>query len=138
MRLTDSNRKFNDLKSGIDKLEHQIELLKGNNIFRINISDIQFAKIEFGTVWVYFEKNYKAVYSGTLNDLNSLLPSFLFFRTTRNSILRRDIILSISPSTYGKIDLKLKETIVGEDNITVSRPKASQFRKWYYSNSNTK
>ncbi len=134
IHLADSTKKFDELKSEIGKSEQQIELLKNNNIYRINVNDIQLARIEYGIVWVYFETDNKGVYQGKLNNLKMLLPDFLFFQATRNTVLRKDIIVSISSATYGKIDVKLNEKLLADNTLTVSRPKASQFRKWYNSN----
>ena len=133
--LNDSTSQLNALKHEIDKSAQHIELLKGNDVYKINTDDVKYAKIEYDTVWVYFETDSKAIFQGTLNGLIELLPSYLFFRVTRNVILHKDVIIAIASSTYGKIDLKLKEDIFGKTTLTVSRPKASSFRKWYYSTS---
>ncbi|MEM9363898.1 MAG: LytTR family DNA-binding domain-containing protein [Bacteroidota bacterium] len=132
--LTDSNKKIDELKSEIEQSGLQIELLKGSDLYRIDIKTIQLATIEHGIVWVYFEETNKAVYQGTLNNLKAKLPEILFYQVTRSTILRKDTILAISSSTYGKIDIKLRTKLFDNKILTVSRPKASQFRKWYNSN----
>ncbi len=133
--LNDYTQKFDDLKSEIIKSEQMIELQKGNSLYKINASDIIYAKIEHGIVWVYFDKTNKGVFHGTLNNLKQLLPDYLFYQVNRNIVIHKDGILAISSSTYGKIDVELKEEVLGNSLVTVSRPKASSFRKWYNSNS---
>lgn len=133
--LNDSTQKLHNLKSEINKSTQIIELQRGSSFYKINIDDIKYAKIEHGVVWVYFDDINKAVFQSTLNNLMQLLPEYLFFQVTRNIIIHRESILSISSSTYGKIDVKLKGEAFEKTIITVSRPKASSFRKWYNSNS---
>ncbi|WP_422860690.1 LytTR family DNA-binding domain-containing protein [Flagellimonas sp. S174] len=132
--LTDSNKKIDELKSEIEQSGQQIELLKGRDLYRIDIKKIQLATIENGIVWVYFEETNKGVYQGTLNSLKAILPEILFYQATRSTIIRKDTILAISSGTYGKIDIKLRTKLFGNKVLTVSRPKASHFRKWYNSN----
>ncbi len=132
--LKASTQQFNTLKSEVSKAEQQIELLKGNDLYKVHANDVQYARIEHEIVWVYFEEGNKGVYQDTLYNLNNMLPDFLFFQTTRNTIVRKDMIQSIASSTYGKIDVKLKGKSFEDYIITVSRPKAAQFRKWYHSN----
>lgn len=134
-KLHDSSQRFDEFKSKLNSVTQLVELQKGNDLYRINVHQIQLAKSEFGIVWVFFENENKGVFNGTLNKLEKLLPESLFFRVARNIIVHRDSIQALSPSTYGKVELKVKGKIIGDDYITVSRPKASLFRKWYNSTS---
>ncbi|WP_420601801.1 LytTR family transcriptional regulator DNA-binding domain-containing protein [Flagellimonas sp.] len=132
--LENTNKQLAELKSEFQKKEQQIELLKGNDILLVDVEDINFVKSELGIVWVYYDTD-KAVSQSSLLNLAELLPKHLFFHASRNSIIRRDMILSISPSTYGKISLNLKNVLDGNFSITISRLKAASFRKWYNSTS---
>lgn len=127
--LTDSTKELNKLKSEFEKGSNQIELQKGNGLLQLNAEDINFVKSDLGVVWVYYDHS-KAVFNGPLLGLMEMLPNHLFFHATRNTIIRQEMILSISPSTYGKIDLKLKDMVDGNCSITISRLKAASFRKW--------
>jgi hypothetical protein len=131
--LNNSVKEFNELKHNLKVTSRKIELIKGNSFLNINVTQIKFIKGEHSIVWVYFDDK-KAIFKGTLNALFKLLPQSLFFQANRNIIIHRESILSLTPSTYGKIHLKTKKDL-DEDVITVSRPKASSFRTWYYSNS---
>ncbi|MEX0314646.1 MAG: LytR/AlgR family response regulator transcription factor [Allomuricauda sp.] len=122
------------LKSEFDKTHSKIELQKGNSTLHIQAEDIYFVKAELGIVWVYYNTE-KAVFQTSLESLMELLPNHMFFRTTRNAIVRKDAILSISPSTYGKIDLIVKNVLEDNTQITISRLKAATFRRWYNSSS---
>lgn len=135
-KLHISSEKFDELKSKLSPEPQLIELLKGNDLYKIDVNQIQIARSEFGIIWIYFGNKNKGVFNGTLNKLEKLLPERLFFRAARNIIIHRASILALSPSTYGKVDLKVKDRIINDCYITVSRPKASSFRKWFNSNSN--
>ncbi|WP_422861343.1 LytTR family transcriptional regulator DNA-binding domain-containing protein [Flagellimonas sp. W118] len=132
--LETTHEHLNELKSEFDKKNTRIELLKGNSMLQINASDINFVKAELGVVWVYYDME-KAVFPNTLTNLMGQLPKHLFFLATRNAIIHRDRIMSISPSTYGKIDLTVKNSLEENNSITISRLKAASFRKWYNSSS---
>lgn len=133
--LKNSNQKFEELKSNLNKEVDVIQLRKGNRLYNIRIKQIQFAKSKFGIIWVYTENATKGVFNGSLTELEALLPKHLFFRASRNAIVRRDTIVSLVPSTYGKILLQINESVPEKGSIVVSRPKAARFRKWYNSNS---
>ena len=133
--LRNSNQKLDVLQLEIEKSSVQIELTKGSNLYKVNVEDIQYAKIEHGIVWVRSNLEKEAIFNGTLGSLYELLPEYSFFQITRNIIVHRDSILVIASSDYGKIEIKLKEELSDENPITVSRLKASLFRKWYHSSS---
>jgi hypothetical protein len=133
-RVTVSQQIANTLKQQLLSTNSFIEVQKGATKSRFEISDIRIIKIEFGTVRVHSIMGEKAVFSGTLSELNDVLPNHLFFQVTRDSIIHRDAIKSTTSSSYGKIQLTVSD---GDDQFifTVSRLKAATFRKWYYSSS---
>lgn len=135
LNLNTTTNEFRALKSSLEKTSQTIELQKGNHLFKVSLEDINLVKSELGIVYVYKHSLDRGIYKGSLNTLEKTLPEHLFFRINRNFILHRDTIKSISPSTYGKIQIHIFNTIDNTKNLTVSRPKASTFRKWYYSTS---
>lgn len=132
--LENTHEHLTKLKSEFDKTHTQIELQKINGTLHISAEDIHLVKAELGIVWVYYETG-KAVFQHSLGSLMELLPKHLFFNATRNTIVRKDKVLSIAPSTYGKINLIVKNTLEDTTQITISRLKAASFRKWYNSSS---
>lgn len=128
-----SNRKFNELSSKIDETDLLIDLQIGQKHLKTKSSDIKMGKSEFGITKVYKADDEFYIFQGTLSKLDSLLPDNMFFRATRDVILHRDTIVSISSASYGKV--LLETNIINIGDLTVSRPKASAFRKWYNSNS---
>ncbi len=132
--LENTHEHLNELKSEFNKTNTQIELQKGNSLLRVKAENVELVQAELGIIWVYFDVE-KAVFPNTLANLVALLPKHLFFHATRNTIVRRDSIVSTSPSTYGKINLIVQSTLEGNTSITISRLKAASFRKWYNSSS---
>ena len=94
-------------------------------------------KSQFGIVKVFMANDDWYVFEGTLTKLDPLLPEHLFFRATRNIIVHRQQILSISSASFGKILVKIKEPQTDDLAVFVSRLKAAAFRKWYHSSSPT-
>ena len=86
-------------------------------------------------VRIYCNYGELGFFQGTLTQLKTLLPDYLFFQVTRKAIINREVIRSISSSTFGKIQLIVNERNNNSSIYTVSRPKAAAFRKWYNSNS---
>lgn len=134
INFQNTNEELYKIKSELEKGSQELELQKGNSTLRINIGDIKYVKSEFGIVWVYYN-NDKAVFNSSLSSLSEYLPKKYFFQANRNAIISRDSVLSFSNSIYGKIDLQLKELYNENQRITISRLKASRFRKWYNSTS---
>lgn len=119
----------------VEKPAQPIEIQQGNVRIKIAPQNIRIAKIEFGAVRVYTSDEGWGYFAGTLSQLKNLLLNDTFFQITRDAIVHRDLVKSISPSTFGKIQLTLKEINGKSSNYTVSRPKAAAFRKWYNSTS---
>ncbi len=130
-KLELSREKIKTLHTNYHQSTKDISLIKGKSQLIIPANELRFAKSEAGIVWVK-SSDTTAIYSGTLQSLMDELPDHLFFLATRGIILHREVIKSISPSSYGKIDL----TVDGLNNeVTVSIQKAAAFRKWYHSTS---
>ncbi|SHG97446.1 LytTr DNA-binding domain-containing protein [Chryseolinea serpens] len=122
-----------DLRKSMTGFPQSIEIQKGVSKINMEIQAIRMARIAFGTVRLYSSAGECGVFPGTLSQLAAQLPGYLFFQVTRDAILHREMISSISTSTFGKIQLTIKQPL--DVGFTVSRPKAAAFRKWYNSNS---
>ena len=139
-KFSDSNLKKSNIELDqlLSKLEHtnrSIKLQRKSSDYITNIDTIRIAKSEFGIVKVYMENHEAFVFHGTLSKLASLLPEHLFFPVTRNMIIHYDKVISMSSSTYGKISIKIQDPDSKEEEVIVSRLKASKFRTWYNSSS---
>ncbi len=129
--LQDSVKQLDELKSTISQETKRIELQKGKSKFIVVAQDIRVAKSSFGIIRVSTVEEGSGIFSGTLGELAALLPENLFFVVGRNVIIHRDMIKSVSSSTFGKVLLTTHEN----EELMVSRQKASSFRKWFNSGS---
>jgi hypothetical protein len=128
-------RMVDDLRQKVVLGNQYIELQKGTSRIKVESKIICVARIEFGTVRVYSNKGVAGIFAGTLSQLYALLPGHLYFQVTRDTILHRDLIRTITSSTFGKIELTIDESIDAPTSYTVSRTRASAFRRWFNSNS---
>lgn len=85
----------------------------------------------FGSTYVVDQHYNRFTTELTLKELEEKLDKN-FFRANRKFIISKDIIVSYKSSVNGKIDVALKINKVADlsREITVSRDKASSFRKW--------
>lgn len=123
-----------ELKRKLRQADGVIEVQKGAVRSKLAVLTLRIAKIELGTVRVYTNAGERTIFNGSLSELSAQLPNHLFFQAARDTILHREAIISVAPSTFGKIKLVVNE-INHASTITVSRPKAALFRKWYNSTS---
>lgn len=131
--IASENARFADeLKPFIVKPVPMILIQKGTRKVRIEPQNICYAKIDLGIVRIYCFDGLSGIFQYSLAQLQTMLPEFLFFRITRDVIIHRDAIKSISSSTFGKIQVVTIDRNNINSTYNVSRPKAASFRKWYY------
>lgn len=130
--LDESQHEIEKLASKVNHSDQIIILTKLQGDFSVKAQNIRIAIIEYGSVKVFDMENIFYGYQGTLTELSTLLPDSLFFQVTRNVIVHRKTIQSIASLPYGKIQLKIHDFGSKITEATVSRPKASSFRKWYH------
>ena len=133
--LNESNTRFNSLIAELNEENEMITLTKSNKDYILNIIDVRIALLEFGVVKAYMSKGDFYVFHGSLSRLASLLPERLFFPVTRNMIVHKKAIHSISSASYGKVELQIIGVSSKSMTVHVSRLKAASFRKWYNSSS---
>jgi hypothetical protein len=136
LALQDSSQKIRSLQQDMARGNQVVEFQKGQQKLQVEPGTIRLVTIEGGVVRAWLENGQSTLYPGTLRELAALLPEYLFFSATRDVIIHREVIQSMSSSSYGKIEVVIKNS-TGTEHITISRLKAAAFRKWYYSSSTT-
>lgn len=136
LNLKHSNKQLFDVESQLKQNSTSILLFKGQKKIVIQAKEVRQAAVKHGIVWIQSKSSGSGSYQGSLTELQKLLPSHLFFLAGRNMIIHRDIIRSISSSSFGKIDVEIDGD--PSASITVSRQKASAFRKWFNTSSTEK
>ena len=129
--LEHSKIEIRKLSSHLNEEAQQINFEQGKKKVSIPAKEVLMAKSEHGIVRVWITEG-NVLYSGSLQNLLKKLPKHRFFLIARNVIVQKEMIKSITSSTYGKVIVEIKDT---NEQITVSRQKAASFRKWYNSTS---
>lgn len=129
-----SKMELEKLNTNLNETSKEVTFQQGKKQVRVPVKEVLMAKSEHGIVRIWTKEG-SAIYTSTLQNLINILPKQLFFLVARNVILQREMIRSISSSTYGKINIEIRDM---NDQITVSRQKAASFRKWYNSTSSQK
>lgn len=134
--LLKSEKNLSEIKTKQNATHQTIQLTKGTKQINVPINDIIAASIKNGITIIETNTQLKsAIFSGTIKELENSLPSDLFFLARRNMIIRKETVQSVSSGIYGKVEIELK---IGEKElipVTISRGKASTFRKWLNSDS---
>ena len=131
LNLNQSKKQLFDVESKLKRTSTSILIFKGQKKFVVHAKEIRQATVKHGIVRILSKSNGSCVYQGTLTELQKLLPTHLFFLAGRNMIIHRDIIRSVSSSSFGKVDIEIEGDGDSPATITVSRQKASAFRKWF-------
>jgi DNA-binding LytR/AlgR family response regulator len=133
VNLIESNSKFEELRYKSRNTTKSLKFQKRNRDYIISVEEVRLVKSEFGVVKVYMKDGDSYIFQDTLSKIASQLPENRFFQLTRNLVAHHTKIESMESSTYGKVLVKLKDVNLEEPEISVSRLKASKFRKWYNS-----
>ncbi len=95
----------------------------------INLMEIAMVYQSAHLNWIVTFNDEKYVLNISLKEANDILDSQHFFAINRTHIIHRDVVGTVRSGSFGKIELALK---VQEITTTVSKGKASYFRKWFY------
>jgi len=134
LALQHSTLQIQSLKQDMARVDQRIEFQKGHQKISVGLKTIRLVKIEAGVVRAMMDDEQAHIFPGTLRELAQQLPGHLFFPATRDIIIHREMVQSLSPASYGKIAVGIKGP-ASHEQIIVSRLKAAAFRKWYYSSS---
>lgn len=91
---------------------------------------IRCAVSESGSVIILTDEDRKLVYPYSLDSLMKLLDTKDFFRANRQTILNHKVVKSIKALDHGKIEASLSPSFKSLAAVTISRTRASDFRRW--------
>jgi len=94
----------------------------------IAVSDIDYFFSKEGASLFRTKTNQKFSINYTLDELEAMLDPAQFFRATRQFIIDINSVTQIHPYFNNKLKLTLKP--VTDDEVLVSRERASDFKKW--------
>jgi DNA-binding LytR/AlgR family response regulator len=100
----------------------------GDNIISIKTEEIVHFIAEDGIVLLVNQQNKRYSIDYTLDQLEHILDSTIFFRINRKVIIHLNSIQKIS--TYFNSRLKINSNQLDEETSIVSRDRVNDFKKW--------
>jgi len=91
---------------------------------------IRCAVSESGSVLIMTDEDRKLVYPHSLDTLMKSLDNQDFFRANRQTILSHKVVKSIKALDHGKVEASLSPSCRNLNTVTISRTRASDFRRW--------
>ncbi len=101
---------------------------QGQKMLSIPIEDIAFFSAKNTLNFIHTKSKQKFVVDYTLDEIEEMVQPNDFFRANRQYILSHEIITEIHPWFNGK--LKIEINIPLDEEIVISREKASIFKEW--------
>ncbi|HEV7332640.1 MAG TPA: LytTR family DNA-binding domain-containing protein [Flavisolibacter sp.] len=100
----------------------------GQKMFSVESRDIAYITIRHGVSVLATKQGQKFTLDYSLDQLEALLDTDQFFRANRQFIIASSAILTVHPDLNSKLRIELKIPV--EDEIIVSRERASEFKSW--------
>ncbi|MEO9484548.1 MAG: LytTR family DNA-binding domain-containing protein [Ekhidna sp.] len=113
-----------------------LKITSGKSSYLINQHEIHYARYQSGLVMISTGNKQNFSYGSSLDNLMSKLEGERFFKANRQIIVNRSIVNRLTSLDHGKIKVELKVSGEEQQEVIVSRSKASGFRKWIDSNVN--
>ena len=101
----------------------------GNHIHSIKTNEISLFYAEGRTVYLVTKEKKKFILDYTLESLNDVLNSAVFFRVNRTFIINISDIKNVLVYTNSR--LKITSNVFTEKEIIVSREKVALFKQWF-------
>jgi two-component system, LytTR family, response regulator LytT len=120
----------NDLLKGGETTPYKERFLvkQGQKMRSVNREEVAFFQAKNTLNYITNRSKQKFLLDYTLDEVESMVPARDFFRANRQYILAHDIITAFHPWFNGK--LKVDISLPVDEEIIISREKASQFRAW--------
>jgi two-component system, LytTR family, response regulator len=101
---------------------------QGQKLVSINTTEVAYFFSRHALSFLVTRSNQKFVIDYTLDELEQVISPNQFFRANRQFILAHDMITSVHNWFNGKLKLEIRLPL--EEDIIVSREKASIFKEW--------
>lgn len=126
----DNHSKIESLLKHFEQKEYKTRFLVSfaDQLLSISESELAYFRAEGKYLYLITQTGKQFIYNSSLDELEKKLDSRFFFRLNRQYIARIGAISGIFTHFKGK--LKVKIQYCKEEDIYVSREKASKFRAW--------
>lgn len=101
---------------------------KGEDLIPVKVEQFAYFIIENGVVKGVDVKNQKHHFFKTLDELFQLLNPTQFYRANRQSIVNKEAITKVSSYFHGRVVAYTQPQ--AEEQIIISKAKASEFKQW--------
>ncbi len=126
--LEETKKLFVDFKKG-KKFKERFAVRVGRSVTLISVDDIVlFLKEEIIYLINIDDKRYITDFR-SLDEVEELVDPALFFRANRQHIIHLPYLQSYRTDDLGKLVLKILN--INTDDLTVSKEKAAEFRRWF-------
>lgn len=103
--------------------------VKGDKLVPLNVDDIAYLFIDYGTVKSISYENKSYSMDNTLDELENMLDPEIFFRANRQFIISRKAIKDIDLWFNNRLSVNLKVSL--PEKILVSKARVPEFRSWF-------
>jgi DNA-binding LytR/AlgR family response regulator len=100
----------------------------GQKLISVPTSEIAFFNASDKVVYLYNKENKRFIIDSTLDELEGMLDPLQFYRINRQYLANLNAIDTISTYFNGKLKLHLKPSV--EEEVLVSRERATEFKNW--------
>ena len=100
----------------------------GQKLISVPTSEIAFFNASDKVVYLYNNENKRFIIDSTLDELEGMLDPLQFYRINRQYLANLNAIDTISTYFNGKLKLHLKPSV--EEEVLVSRERATEFKNW--------
>ncbi|KYG79323.1 hypothetical protein AWW67_13180 [Roseivirga seohaensis] len=118
-------------KQGFNKASEEIQTImvhQGSKHMALKTEDICYVQRENSYNYLHSYKGDSYLTPHALDDLQKMLPSRMFFRVNRQTIVHYKALKHFEPASYGKLELFLSPPV--NKQIFVSQRRARGFRAW--------
>lgn len=106
---------------------------QGKQNVLISFQDILGFYSESGFIYLQTHQEKKILSERSLDKVEQIIPSELFFRLNRQYIIHHNMINGFKRIEDGKLEIQINSAGNIPTMITVSRIKAASFKKWFHS-----
>jgi len=124
------SRKSTEIEIPGKNVTERLALKLGDKRFFIGLKEIAFLYSSKKITHIVTNEGKQYIHDLSLDRLDSILPTDLFYRINRQFIVTRNVISEIKSESNGKLKVRLKVNNSIHKGISVSRLKAAAFRRW--------
>lgn len=119
---------LSEFKPPVTNYKSRFLIKTGTRLLSIPVEDIQLFQASDKVVYLYTKQNQKHIVDYSLEELSSILAPELFFQLNRQLIAQINSIKSIHTYFNGKLKVELAVGL--DEEVLVSRERASEFKAW--------